>query len=149
VTPLEVAAIVVMGLAAGGLAGMFGVGGGLLLVPAMVVFLAVDQHVAQGTSLMVIVPTATLGAYRHWRTGFVDLRAAAILGLGGMVGAIVGTQAALVLDSATLRWLFIIYLAIMGIRIAAPPGLWGRGRRQSEPEDPEVDPWEERAAEGE
>lgn len=142
-TPGEVVAIVVMGLAAGGLAGMFGVGGGLLIVPAMVVFLAVDQHVAQGTSLMVIVPTATLGAYRHWRAGFVDLRAAAVLGLGGMVGAVVGTQVALIIDSTTLRWLFIVYLVIMGLRIAAPR------RTQPGGTGPGPDSVEESAAEGE
>jgi uncharacterized membrane protein YfcA len=123
VTPdqaIELAELVVIGLAAGFLAGLLGVGGGILMVPAMVLLLGFDQHVAQGTSLLVIIPAALTGSYTHYRNGRLVLRDAAFLAAGGVIGAVVGSIFALSIDDAVLRRLFAGFLLITGLRILLP-----------------------------
>jgi len=77
---------VVLGLAAGVLAGMFGVGGGILFVPTLIA-LGLDHHDAIGTSLLAIIPTAAVGTWRQSRYGNVRWRAGAVLGLAAAVSA--------------------------------------------------------------
>lgn len=127
--PVEILFIAGVGLSAGVLAGLFGVGGGVLLVPAMVIGLGYDQHLAQGTSLLVIVPTAIAGTLANRRSGLVDGQQALGVALGGMVGAVIGGSAALVLDDRTLRMLFVAYLVVIGLRLLLPPG-WSTGLRR-------------------
>ncbi|MEE4275208.1 MAG: sulfite exporter TauE/SafE family protein, partial [Thermoleophilia bacterium] len=81
------ALLVLVGLFSGITAGLFGVGGGLIMVPAMVLLLSLPDALAKGTSLAVIVPTALIGTYRNARVGNTDLRLAAVLGVSGMVTA--------------------------------------------------------------
>ena len=119
---------VVIGIASGVLSGMLGVGGGVLMVPGMVLLLGMGQHVAEGTSLLVIIPTAVVGAATHWRSGYVLLLAAALLGAGGIVGAVIGSHIALAVSASTLRVIFAAYLVITGVRIVLP----ARPRRREE-----------------
>lgn len=79
-----------MGLAAGVLGGAFGIGGGALMVPVMIIFLDVPAHVAFGTSLTVIVPLALSGALRHLQLGNVDWHIVLPAAVGGVVGSFVG-----------------------------------------------------------
>lgn len=95
-----------VGLLVGVLSGLFGIGGGVVLVPAMALLLGVDQHVAQGVSLVVIVPTAIVGAVTHYRHGNVEPRLALFLGLTAVVGAIAGAWASSALDAYLLRKAF-------------------------------------------
>jgi uncharacterized membrane protein YfcA len=111
---------VVVGLGSGLVSGMLGVGGGLLTVPAMVLFLGLTQHVAEGTSLLVIIPTAVVGAVTLWRRGLVMLRAAMAIGLGGVAGALAGSRLALTVDGHTLRLVFATYLVIVGVWMIVP-----------------------------
>lgn len=111
---------VLIGIASGVLSGMLGVGGGVLMVPGMVLLLGMGQHVAEGTSLLVIIPTAVVGAATHWRHGYVLLLAAAVLGAGGIVGAVIGSHIALNVSASTLRVIFAAYLVITGARIVLP-----------------------------
>jgi uncharacterized membrane protein YfcA len=111
--------LVAIGLAAGFLAGLLGVGGGVVLVPAMVLFLGFDQHVAQGTSLVVIIPAALSGTWTHHRAGRLTLRDAAVLAAGGVVGAALGSVFALSMDDVLLRRLFAIFLLAISLRILA------------------------------
>jgi uncharacterized membrane protein YfcA len=111
-----------IGLASGLASGVLGIGGGLLMVPGMVLLLGLSQHVAEGTSLLVIIPTATVGTWTHWRNGFVVVRLAIALGIGGIVGALVGSHVALGLSGPTLRYIFVAYLMVMGARLLLPPG---------------------------
>lgn len=67
----EIALIIAIGVATGVFSGLMGIGGGLLMVPAMVLLLGYDQHLAEGTSLLVIIPTAAVAAYAHYRNGYV------------------------------------------------------------------------------
>ncbi|MGI9000023.1 MAG: sulfite exporter TauE/SafE family protein [Candidatus Limnocylindria bacterium] len=113
----EVLALLGIGLIAGLLAGLLGIGGGLLIVPAMVLVMGFDQHVAQGTSLLVIIPAAAFGTFTHHRNGRLALRDAAALGIGGVGGAILGSLAALMLDESVLQRLFAILLLFMAGRM--------------------------------
>jgi uncharacterized membrane protein YfcA len=107
---------VVLGLAAGVLAGMFGVGGGLLFVPTLIV-LGLNQHEAIGTSLLAIVPTVLVGTWRQSRYGNVRWRAAAILGVAAAVAAQGGVALAEALPATTLRRLFAGLLVLVAAQI--------------------------------
>lgn len=123
-------ALLAIGLSAGLLAGMLGVGGGIVLVPAMVLLLAFDQHVAQGTSLLVVIPAALAGSWTNRRHGRFELRDAAMLAAGGMVGVAIGSAVALGIDGAILRRLFAIVLLLLGLRSLVPDGWLRRPGRQ-------------------
>ena len=101
VDPLTVLTLLAIGVAAGFLAGLLGVGGGILLVPAMVLLLGFDQHVAQGTSLVVIVPAAMIGTWTHYRRGTIRPRDAVLVAAGGVVGAAIGSLSALSIDDSS------------------------------------------------
>jgi uncharacterized protein len=117
VTPFDLLALGAIGLAAGFAAGLLGVGGGIVMVPAMVLVLGVDQHVAQGTSLVVIIPAALAGSVTHYRNGRVSLRDAALLAAGGIGGALVGSISALSVDDTVLRRLFGAFLLIVAAQL--------------------------------
>ena len=108
---------VVLGLAAGVLAGMFGVGGGILFVPTLVA-LGLDQHDAIGTSLLAIVPTVLVGTWRQARYGNVRWRAAVVLGIAAAASAQAGVVLAETLSGATLRRLFAGLLVVVAVQIA-------------------------------
>lgn len=112
--------LLVIGLAAGLAAGLLGIGGGILLVPAMVLLLAFDQHVAQGTSLLVIIPAAIAGSWTHHRGGRLNLRDAAGVAAGGIIGAALGSLLALGADDLLLRRLFALLLIASAVRMLWP-----------------------------
>ena len=116
-TPLEILALLAIGLSAGLLAGLLGIGGGVVMVPAMVLIVGLDQHVAQGTSLLVIIPAAAFGSFTHYRHGRLALRDAAALAVGGVVGAALGSLTALSLDEQLLRKLFAILILGVALRL--------------------------------
>jgi uncharacterized membrane protein YfcA len=98
-----------LGLAAGVLAGMFGVGGGILFVPTLV-WLGFDQVEAAATSLLAIVPTAAMGIWRQSRYGNARLRASLLIGAASIAGVEVGVQIATSLSEEVLRRLFGLFL---------------------------------------
>jgi uncharacterized membrane protein YfcA len=108
---------VVLGLAAGVLAGMFGVGGGILFVPTLVA-LGLNQHDATGTSLLAIIPTAVVGTWRQARYGNVRWRSAAVIGIAAVIAAQGGVAVAESLSGATLRKLFAALLVVTAFQIA-------------------------------
>jgi uncharacterized membrane protein YfcA len=108
---------VILGLAAGVLAGMFGVGGGILFVPTLVA-LGLDQHDAIGTSLLAIIPTVLVGTWRQTRYGNVRWRAAVILGIAAAATAQAGVALAEGLSGGTLRRLFAGLLVVVAVQIA-------------------------------
>ncbi|MEO8509983.1 MAG: TSUP family transporter [Chloroflexota bacterium] len=119
-------ALMAIGLVAGLLGGVLGVAGGVVYVPAMVLLLAFDQHIAQGTSLLVVIPAALVGSWTNYRRGRFQLRDAGILAAGGIVGAGIGSFVALGFDDQLLRRLFALLLLVLGIRMLVPPGWIGR-----------------------
>lgn len=120
-SPPEIALLLAIGLGAGLLAGLFGIGGGVVIVPAMVLLAGFDQHVAQGTSLLVIIPSAMLGTWTHHRHARFVIRDAAVLAAGGVVGALVGSVTALSLDEELLRRLFALLILAVAARMLLSP----------------------------
>jgi len=98
--------VVAIGCLAGVLAGLFGVGGGILFVPTLVLVLGLTQLHAEATSLLAILPTAVVGTWRQRRYGNVDLRVAAWIGVASIAGVQVGVLVAEALPEHALRRLF-------------------------------------------
>jgi uncharacterized protein len=106
-----------LGGVAGVLAGMFGVGGGILFVPVLVA-LGLSQHSATGTSLLAILPTVIAGTRRQARYGNVSWRAAAVIGVASIGAAQGGAFLADSLSGKTLRLLFSVLLVFVAVQIA-------------------------------
>lgn len=111
----------VVGAVAGVLSGLLGIGGGAVMVPAMTLLMGLSQHLAQGTSLLVIIPTAISGSITHFRLGNIRRATAAWLSLGGVVGAVAGASLALASSDELLRAIFGCYLAFTGLRMLQAP----------------------------
>ncbi len=110
---------VLLGLVCGVFSAMFGVGSGIILVPALVLLAQFPQKTAQGVCLCVMVPMALVGAWRYIANPAitVDLRAAAWLALGGVVGALVGAYIAGRVPGGVLRKLFAVVMIIAAVRM--------------------------------
>lgn len=104
------------GAAAGMIAGLLGVGGGIFLVPLLVGVLGVAQHQAHGTSLAVIAPIALVGAITYALLGHMDMDWVLILGLalGSLVGVVLGARLMMRVPAGQLRWIFGIFLVATG-----------------------------------
>jgi uncharacterized protein len=109
--------LIAFGAAAGVLAGLLGVGGGILLVPFLVLVVGMTQHEAEATSLLVILPTAVAASVALRRRNVGDLPTALAVGLVGAVGAVAGVLLALALDADVLRVVFAALLAFVGVRL--------------------------------
>jgi uncharacterized membrane protein YfcA len=113
-----VALIMIIGFAAGMLGGMIGIGGGLIVVPALVYFLSFSQHKAQGTSLgLLVLPVAILGVINYYKKGYVDVKAVGLLSIGFILGSFLGSKWALNLPQDSLKKLFAIFLLILAIKM--------------------------------
>ena len=107
----------VLGFSAGVLSGLFGVGGGVLFVPALVA-LGLSQLHAEATSLAAILPTAGAGIWRQQRYGNIEWRPAVVIGVASVVGVEVGVQVATSLPETTLRRLFAALVFLVAANIA-------------------------------
>lgn len=105
------------GLLVGALSGLIGIGGGVVLVPLLVIGFGFSQHTAQGTSLAALIPTSIVGAVTHQRQGNLDVRAALVMGIVGMVGAAAGAVAAQHLHAQVLERLFGLLLLFAAYRL--------------------------------
>jgi uncharacterized membrane protein YfcA len=110
--------VALVGLAAGVLAGLFGVGGGILFVPTLTLGLGLTQLHAEATSLLAILPTAVVGTWRNQRYGNVDLRAAVVIGIASILGVEGGVAVAEALPEGVLRRLFGALLIVTAGQIA-------------------------------
>jgi len=108
---------VAIGLAGGVVAGLLGVGGGVLFVPGLVLLLGLDQHQAEATSLLAIVPVAIVGSYRQDRYGNVRRADALALGLVSLAGAAGGVALANALSAAVLRDAFAALLMVVAAQL--------------------------------
>jgi uncharacterized membrane protein YfcA len=113
---VKMVALLASGAAAGFIGGMMGVGGGAIMVPAMVLVVGLSQYTAQGSSLLAMVPAGTVGAYTHWRLGNVVTKILPGLIMGIVVGSFLGGSCAHLLSQAELRLVFAAVLIWMGIR---------------------------------
>jgi uncharacterized membrane protein YfcA len=110
--------LVIIGLAAGVLAGLFGIGGGVVIVPALVYFARMPMQSAVGTSLgALLLPVGALGAWSYYRGGHLEWRASLWVALGLFFGAWAGARLAQGLDDATLRRLFAVLMAAVSVKV--------------------------------
>src|SRR5262245_17211062 len=112
-----------IGLFAGILAGVFGIGGGVVIVPALVTIAKFPMHSATGTSLgALLLPVGILGAWEYYKQGLVNIPTALILALGLALGAWVGARLSLSLSSRTLERAFSIFLILIAIHLWTKAG---------------------------
>ncbi|MBA2272527.1 MAG: sulfite exporter TauE/SafE family protein [Actinobacteria bacterium] len=109
--------ILVVGFVTGIMSALLGVGGGIVMVPFMVLALGLGQQLAEGTSLLVIIPTAVVGVLAHRRSGYVSVATGLMVGGGGVAGSFLGARLALVTSGNVLQKVFGIMLAIAGVRL--------------------------------
>jgi uncharacterized membrane protein YfcA len=115
---VTIALVIAIGLAGGFLAGLFGVGGGILFVPTLALVLGLTQLHAEASSLLAILPTAVVGSWRQVRYGNVDLRAAAVIGFASIAGVQGGVVVAEALPEHLLRRLFGAFLLVTAGQLA-------------------------------
>jgi uncharacterized membrane protein YfcA len=107
----------VIGLVGGVLSGLFGIGGGIVIVPMLILLVGLTTTQAAGTSLAaLLLPVGALGALEYWRGGFVDVRLAAVLALGLLLGAYLGARLGISLPVEVVQRGFGLLLVIVGIR---------------------------------
>lgn len=121
---------VAIGLTAGLLAGLMGVGGGVLIVPLLTIVFGFPLVLAKGTSLAVIVPTAVVGTIRNLGQDTTDVRAGLLVGIGGVVTAALASQVSLGLDPRVSAWLFAGLLVVVAIRMVRRAGQDPAGPRR-------------------
>ena len=110
--------LVLIGLVTGALGGMLGIGGGLILIPALVYFFGMDQHEAIGTSLAVMLPPIGLfAAYNYYKAGQVNIKYALILAAAFMVGSYFTSKIALTIPENLMRKIFSIFLIFIAIKM--------------------------------
>jgi uncharacterized protein len=114
---MTIALVVLIGALGGVLAGLFGVGGGIIFVPTLALVLGLTQLHAEASSLLAILPTAIVGTWRQSRYGNVDARAAAVIGIASIVGVQGGVIVAESLAESTLRKLFGVLLLVTAAHI--------------------------------
>ena len=114
----EMLMILAMGLSTGVLSGVLGVGGGVVLVPMLVFLLGTPQHLAQGISMLFIIPTTLSGLYHLVKSNMVDLRVAMYIAAGALAGALV--SAVQYIPAADLKKLFGAFVIYSGIRMVMP-----------------------------
>jgi uncharacterized membrane protein YfcA len=114
--------VAAIGLAAGVLAGLFGIGGGIVIVPALILLAGFSVTNAAGTSLAaLLLPVGALGAWQYWQAGMIDLRAAIMLAIGILLGAYVGARFGIALPASTVQRAFGVLLVVVGLRFALLP----------------------------
>lgn len=110
--------LLTVGLAAGFLSGLVGIGGGIIIVPVLVYFLGYSQHQAQGTTLfMFLLPIGILGVLNYHKQGFVDFKSALIICSTFIFGSYFGSKFAISLDQKTIKQIFGIIIILLGCKM--------------------------------
>jgi uncharacterized protein len=114
----EIIILALIGLSAGILSGMLGIGGAIIMVPALVFFFGMTQHQAQGTSLAILLfPIGFLAFWNYYRQGFVNFRIAVIVMLAFFIGGYLGSLAAVHISARILKIIFGLLIIVLGIRM--------------------------------
>ncbi|NNF01099.1 MAG: sulfite exporter TauE/SafE family protein [Bacteroidia bacterium] len=115
---MEILVILLIGVIAGVFAGFIGIGGGLIIVPALVFILGMNQHMSQGTSLaMMLPPIGALAVYNYYKEGMVDIRVAAILCISFFIGGYIGSKFAIALPENTIKRIFGVIIILAGVKL--------------------------------
>ncbi len=117
-TFIEILILLGIGLFAGFLSGLIGIGGGIVIVPVLVYFFAMNQKTAQGTTLfMFLLPIGILGVFNYHKAGHVDFKTAAIMAITFMIGSYYGSSAAINLDTKVVKQIFAVAIILIGIKM--------------------------------
>ena len=110
--------LLVIGLITGAMAGMLGIGGGLVVIPALVMIMGMSQQSAQGTSLaMMLPPIGILAAYNYYKAGHVDIKIALILATAFIAGSYFGSKLAIRLPQEVMKKFFAVFLILVAIKM--------------------------------
>ena len=114
----QIVILLLIGLAAGFMSSMVGIGGGLVIVPALVLFYGMDQKLAQGTSLLIIaLPVTAAGAYVYFRSGQANWQASLIIAITFLAGGYFGGLLANSLDTSVIKKIFAVFLLAIAIKM--------------------------------
>ncbi len=117
-TTTTIIILLIIGLIAGMLSGMVGVGGGIIIVPALVYFLAFSQKSAQGTSLgILLLPVGILAVSQYYKQGYIDVKVVLMVSAGFLIGGYFGSKLAVVLPEQTLKKVFALMLILTAIKM--------------------------------
>jgi len=110
--------ISIVGIMAGILSGMLGLGGAIIIIPALVIFLGYSQQLAQGTALvMMVLPVGALAAFQYYQNGFVDIKAALIMALFFFIGGYFGAKFAIKIPQDILKKSFSVMLILIAMKM--------------------------------
>jgi inorganic pyrophosphatase len=114
----DILILVLIGLAAGTLGGMVGIGGGIIVVPALIFFMGFSQHQASGTSLaMMLPPVGILAVINYYKKGALDVRYAALLAVGFLLGGYLGSKLSLGMAQDTVKKIFAVVMIVMAVKM--------------------------------
>ncbi|MCX8056293.1 MAG: sulfite exporter TauE/SafE family protein [Ignavibacteria bacterium] len=114
----EIVILVIIGLITGAVSGMLGIGGGMIVIPSLVVLLNFSQKMAQGTSLaMLLPPIGLLAAYNYYKAGYVDVKAAIILIITFVIGSYFTSKIVVTLPDQLVKKIFAAFLVVYAIKI--------------------------------
>jgi uncharacterized membrane protein YfcA len=118
----ELGILLGIGLLAGFLSGLIGIGGGIVIVPVLVYFFSMSQKTAQGTTLfMFLLPIGILGVYNYHKAGHVDFKTASIMAITFIIGSYLGSRTAINVDTRLVKQIFAVSIILIGIKM-----LWGK-----------------------
>ncbi len=110
--------LLILGIVAGYLSGLIGIGGGIILVPALVFLFGFSQYAAQGTTLtMMVPPIGILAVMNYYKNGYVDIKIAALLSLGFILGSFLGSKTAIYLPQDILRKFMAVLLLLVSLKL--------------------------------
>ena len=110
--------LILIGISAGLLSGVVGVGGGIIIIPLLMLFIGLDQHQAQGTSLAVMLPPiGILAAWNYHKAGFVEWKYAMIIAATFIIGGYLGSRLAVTVNASTLKKIFGVIMLIGGLKL--------------------------------
>jgi hypothetical protein len=114
----EIIILVIIGLVAGVFGGMFGIGGGLIVIPALVFFMGLTQHQAEGTNLaFMLAPVGLLAVFNYYKSGYVNIKFALIIAIAFVIGAYFGSIWSLQIPAPVLKRVFGVFIVLVGIKM--------------------------------
>lgn len=110
--------LIIIGLAAGFLSGLVGIGGGIIIVPALVLLAGFSQKLAQGTSLgILLLPVGILAVIQYYKQGYVDIKYVGIVALAFVIGSLLGSKLALSLSDEKMKKIFAILMLVISVKM--------------------------------
>ena len=130
--PASVVGMIALGIVVGIASGLFGIGGGVIMVPAFIALFGMSDLIAKGTSLAVMIPTAVTGTVSNARAGAVDLRSALVVGVAATIASFAGVAIAFVLSPEWSAWLFAALVFVAAVQLTVRAIRLGRKERRGD-----------------